>query len=115
MAKENSYLTMLEATVIMQRHISDILQAKAVEAEKSRHWLCNHLSSQVFSDQDGQLKQSLEIHEKVTEVIASLTKLENAFIHNLKAVLNNDEEESAMDMSGFGMGDLFGKDDNGDD
>jgi ribonuclease HIII len=108
--REDSYLTMLEATAIMQHHISVILQAKAIEATKSKCWLCNHLSDGVFTDKEDQLKQSLEIHEKIVEVIEGLTKLESSFSKNLKVVLNDSEESSSgSDDSGFG--DFFGQDD----
>jgi hypothetical protein len=108
--REESYLTMLEATAIMQEHISAILQAKAAEAAKSKCWICNHLHDGAFADKEDQLKQSLEVHEKVVEVIEGLTKLENSFSKNLKVLLNENEgDSSGLDDSGFG--DLFGQDD----
>lgn len=101
MSRELSYLTMLEATAIMQHHISVILQAKAIEAEKAKRWICYHIFDGSFADKEEQLKQSVEIHEKVIEVIDGLTKLENGLAHNLKAVLNK-EEQGFGGFGGFG-------------
>lgn len=109
MNREESYLTMLEATASIQRHISIILQAKAFEATKTKSWLCNHMYDGAFTDKADQLKQSLEVHEKIVEVIEGLTKLENSFSKNLKVVLN-DGEESSSESDDSDFGDLFGQD-----
>lgn len=114
--REKSFLTMLESTAIIQRHVSVILQAKALEALKSKRWICYHIADSRFFDKADQLKQAIEIHEKVVAVIDGLSKLENGLARNLKVVLNHTGDESS-DFGGFGggngLGDLFQQD--GDD
>lgn len=108
-SKEESYMTMLEATAIMQHHVSVILQAKAIEAEKTKCWICYHLADAGFADKEDQLKQAIGLHEKVIEVIDGLTRLENGLAKNLKVVLNKDSMDSSSGFGGF-----FGAD-GGDD
>jgi hypothetical protein len=108
MSREQAFMTILEATAIMQEHVSVILQAKALEAEKAKKWICLHISDGSFADKEGQLKQCLEIHEKVIEVIEGLTKLENGLARNLKVVLNKDDAGGGF--GGFGGMDGFDHD-----
>jgi hypothetical protein len=110
MSRESSYLTILEATAIMQEHVSAILQAKALEAEKAKKWICLHIHDGSFADKEDQLKHCLNIHEKVIEIIEGLTKLENGLGRNLKVVLNKDESGG---FGGFGGMDGFDHDHGG--
>lgn len=44
MSREQAMIHMLDAASKMQRNVSMILEAKAVEAEKVRNWALNHLA-----------------------------------------------------------------------
>ncbi|XEC93400.1 restriction endonuclease subunit S [Paenibacillus tarimensis] len=103
MNREESYLQMLDAAVRIQFHVSAILEAKALEAEKSRNWVCNYVCDSAFEEYEDQLKQTLQLHETVVEVIDGLTKMEIGLGKNLKAVLNKSEQSS-----GAGMSEMFG-------
>lgn len=111
MSREESYMRMLEASAIMQNHVAAILQAKAIEAEKAKRWICYHVFDSSFSSKEDQVKQCLEIHEKVVDIIGGLTKLENGLAHNLKVVLNKEESGfGGFGSGGGGLGGLFSSD-----
>jgi len=107
LSRSEAFLQMLEATEKIQYNIALILESKAVEADKSRNWICNNLVSELFSDHGNQLQYSLEIHEQLVEAIEGLTKVENGLSSNLKALLGEEEESSGFGGLG-GLGDLFG-------
>ncbi|MFD3261317.1 restriction endonuclease subunit S [Paenibacillus lentus] len=102
MSREQSFLNVLEAAAKVQWNVSMILEAKAVEAEKVRNWVLNHVHGGSFESHEKMLSEPLDIHEQLVEVIDGLTKLQNGFCSNLKAVLISEEEES-----GSGDGDGF--------
>jgi hypothetical protein len=104
MSREQSFLKMLEATANIQWNISMILEAKAVEAEKLRNWILNHVVEESFADHEKQLAHPLDVHDQLIEVIEGLTKLQSGFSNNLKTILP--EEEDGDDGGGFG--DMFG-------
>jgi hypothetical protein len=106
MSREEAMLAMLEAAAKLQYNIALILEAKAVEAEKARSWLCQHLSDASFALYGEQLKKSLEIHDQLIEVIDGLTKMESGLTRNLEVVLNKGEPADGQGASGFG--DMFG-------
>jgi hypothetical protein len=104
--REEAYLSMLNATAKMQYNISLILEAKALEAEKTKHWLCSHLEGSSFNGHEEQLIQAVAIHLQIVDVIDGLTKLENELGKNLKIILDQDEDSES---GGFGGGNgLFG-------
>lgn len=107
MSREPHYLGILEATAVMQDNIALILEAKAVEAEKAKNWICYHLFQSSFADHEQLLKTPLEIHEKVIEMLAGLVRMEQALAANLKAMVGDDEEESGGD---FDFSQMFGQD-----
>ncbi len=91
-------MRMLDATARMQWNVAMILEAKAVEAEKMRSWLVNHVSTDAFVDHQGQLKGSIQVHDHVIETLEGLTKLGAGLTGVLKAALGTTEE------SGGGLG-----------
>lgn len=95
-------MSMLESTAKMQHNISIILEAKAVEAEKSRRWLNNHIHAANFEeDHEAQVKLSLEFHEQVVEALSGLTKLEMGLARNLRIVLGQEANEQPAFGGGF--------------
>ncbi|BFH60954.1 restriction endonuclease subunit S [Paenibacillus azoreducens] len=111
MSREQAFLHMLDAASKMQWSIAMILEAKAVEAEKVRNWAINHLTVDAFQTHNEQLKEPLQIHEQIIELLEGLTKLENGLCSNLKAVLVQEEsgglsEDDGMFGSGFDLGDI---------
>ena len=107
MDRDPHYLGILEATAVMQDNIALMLEAKAVEAEKAKNWICYHLFHSSYPDYEQQLKGPLEIHEKIVEVIAGLVRMEQALAANLKALVGESGEESGGD---FDFSQMFGQD-----
>jgi hypothetical protein len=91
---------MLGVAAKMQFEVSLILEAKAVEAEKAKNWLCNHLSSADFNDYEDQLKQVIDIHQQMIDVIDGLTKLENGLRKNLVIVLGHNKSSGDSGFDG---------------
>ncbi|MCM3339043.1 restriction endonuclease subunit S [Paenibacillus sp. MER TA 81-3] len=98
MSRERSYHLILDAMAKMQWNVSMILEAKALEAEKMRNWLLNHLTDSAFVTHKDQLSDPLEVHEQIIEVIDGLTKLQLSLSNNMKAVLDRGSS------GGFGDG-----------
>jgi hypothetical protein len=98
MGRETAYARMLDASAKLQWNVAMILEAKAVEAEKVRSWLCNHVTPDAFSDHEEHLKETLNVHDKVVDVIESLTKLNQGMVNVLKAALRQDQEGFGFDM-----------------
>lgn len=73
--REQAFKRILDTAAKLQWDVSMILEAKAVEAEKVRNWICNHVSSDSYYEQQHQLKESLRMHDQIVEVIEGLTKL----------------------------------------
>jgi hypothetical protein len=99
--RDQAFIEMLGVAAKMQFDVSLILEAKAIEAEKAKNWLCNHLSSAEFYDHEAQLMQAIEIHQLMIDVIDGLTKLENGLGKNLMIVLGHNKSSGD---SGFGGG-----------
>ncbi|GIO87230.1 hypothetical protein J25TS5_41620 [Paenibacillus faecis] len=102
MSREQAYLQILDAASKIQWNVAMILEAKAVEAEKVRNWIVNHVHAHSFETHEKQLSDPLDVHEQLVEVIEGLTKLQNGLCSNLKTVLPPEEEESGGDDGDFG-------------
>ncbi|NHN30191.1 restriction endonuclease subunit S [Paenibacillus agricola] len=105
MSRPESFNRMLTAAAKIQLNIALILEAKAIEADKSRGWICNSLDISAYGDHAQQVKETMAVHDQLIGLIDGLSKLESALAKNLKIILNEKEEEEAM--GGGGMGDLF--------
>ncbi|GIP57307.1 restriction endonuclease subunit S [Paenibacillus sp. FSL W8-0186] len=101
MSREQSFMNVLDAAAKVQWNVAMILEAKAVEVEKARNWIMNHVHGGSFESHEKMLSEPLDIHEQLVEVIDGLTKLQSGFNSNLKAVLTSDEDESGSDDGGF--------------
>ncbi|WP_169085341.1 restriction endonuclease subunit S [Paenibacillus sp. PL91] len=111
MNREHAYLRMLSSTASIQKNIAIMLEAKALEAEKTRSWICNHLHSDNFNSQQAQLDQSLQMHDQVIEAIDGIAKVNHGIVSIMKAVLQQEEEESegyGESMPSLGNGISFG-------
>ncbi|AGA57325.1 hypothetical protein Theco_1153 [Thermobacillus composti KWC4] len=93
MSREQAYMRMLNAAANIEWNVAMILEAKAVEAEKMRNWLINHVTSDAFADHESQVKQPIGVHEHVLETIKGLTKLNRGLTGVLKAVLGGNEDD----------------------
>ena len=98
MSRQQHFLGILEATAVMQDNIALMLEAKAVEAEKSKNWICRHVCNASFPDQELQLQTPLDVHEKIVEVLGGLERMEQALGANLKVILGDKEEDSDGDL-----------------
>jgi hypothetical protein len=99
---------MLDATAKLQRDIALILEARALEAEKSRNWICNHINYTSLQGHENQMKQTGEIHEYVIELIDGLTKMENSLNRHMQALLGQNDSGDGVGGDGSnGMGNLF--------
>jgi hypothetical protein len=101
-----SFLRILQASAVMQQHISIILEGKAVEADKAKHWFRNHMFDGGLGGHAEQLQASVDVHEKLIETIDGLAKLEGSLARNLKIVLNQKEDDKSG--GSFGFDSLFG-------
>ncbi|GGF89852.1 restriction endonuclease subunit S [Paenibacillus aceti] len=103
MSREHAYLHILDAASKVQWNVAMILEAKAIEAEKVRNWILNHVHHHSFDEHEKQLSEPLDIHDQVVEVVEGLTKLQNGLCSNLKTVLISAEEESEKEGSLDGL------------
>ncbi|MEF2967934.1 restriction endonuclease subunit S [Paenibacillus sp. M1] len=106
MSREQAYMEILDAAVKIQWNVALILEAKAVEAEKGRNWILNHIHAESFDDHEKQLSEPLDVHEQLVELVEGLTKLQNGLCSNLKTLLPPESEDSGGDDGDFG--DMFG-------
>ncbi len=109
MNRNEAYIHIVESMTSIQGHIAYILEAQAVEAEKSRNWLCEYICDGAFSDHELQLKQATKVHGQLIEVIDGIVKVENGMAHNLKILLNKNEDMDATDSSSL-FGNLMNSD-----
>ncbi|PZD95136.1 restriction endonuclease subunit S [Paenibacillus sambharensis] len=110
MNREQAYMRMLDASANMQWNVAMILEAKATEAEKIRNWMVNHLTSDAFTVQQDLLKETMQVHDQVIEMIEGLNKLGQGMNGVLKAVVGGEGGSSEDGMGGmfsgnFDMGD----------
>ncbi|WP_219838447.1 restriction endonuclease subunit S [Paenibacillus sp. R14(2021)] len=98
MSREAAYTRMLDASAKLQWNVAMILEAKAIEAEKVRSWLINHVTPGTFTEQQERLKTALHVHQQLVEVIEGLTKLHMGMTNVLKAALRHEEDSPG----GFG-------------
>jgi predicted AAA+ superfamily ATPase len=96
------FLQMLDSTARLQRDIAHILEAKVVEAEKSRNWICNHLFADELEDREQDMRRTGGIHDHLVQVIDGITKMENALVRNLQALLKQSEGEDSRGPAGIG-------------
>lgn len=107
MSRERSYHLILDAIAKMQWNVAMILEAKAVEAEKTRNWMLNHLTENAFVNHKEQISDPLEIHNQIVEVLDGLTKIQLSLARNMKVVLDRGESGSMGD--GLGDGSISGE------
>lgn len=102
--REATYEVTLDAFSRVQRDVSMILGAKAIEAEKVKSWILNHIVEGTFSTDAERLTQCLQVHEQQIEVIDGITKMFNGLGRNLRAILNPEPEEEGEGLLPFGSG-----------
>ncbi|MEC0232231.1 restriction endonuclease subunit S [Paenibacillus alba] len=107
MNRNDLYLHMLDATAKLQHEIALMLEARVVEAEKSRNWICHHINSSNLEGHEHQMKQTGEIHEHVIELIDGLTKMENSLNRHMQALLGSNDAGSGDSGGSSGLGNLF--------
>ncbi|ACT00110.1 hypothetical protein [Paenibacillus sp. JDR-2] len=112
MNREQAYMRMLGATANMQWNIAKMLEAKAEEAEKARHWICNHITSASFPGDQTQLKQTAQINEQVIELLDGVNKMSQGILSVMRSVLPKSNEGGGdhggddEEMLFGGMGDM---------
>lgn len=111
MSKEKAFMSILNASTLIQLYIAEILEEKADESQKSSNWICNHFTESSIEHDGNRLKQIYEIDEQVLKVIDGITKMETALGHNMKILLGQDDSnygtggaEGLNDLIGFGGG-----------
>jgi hypothetical protein len=98
---------MLDSTASLQKSIALLLEAKAAEAEKTRNWICNHMSPDSLFGHGHQMKYTGDFRDQIIEVIDGLTKMENALNRNMQALLRHGGSGSEDRGSGGGLSDMF--------
>ncbi len=111
MNRNEAYVYIVESMTSIQGHIAYILEAQAIEAEKSRNWLCEFVRDGSFPDHKLQLKQASKVHAQLIEVIDGIVKMENGLAQNLKILLNKNEDMDSSDSSSSLFGSLMSSDD----
>ncbi|MFF2483989.1 restriction endonuclease subunit S [Paenibacillus sp. NPDC058071] len=107
MEREQAYLRMLGATANMQWNVAIMLEAKAEEAEKARNWICNHITTESFIGDQTQLKQSIQMHDQIIDVLDGVNKMGQGIVSILRALLDKDSDnggEQGMGSFHFGGG-----------
>ncbi|MFC0212695.1 restriction endonuclease subunit S [Paenibacillus chartarius] len=112
MSREQSLYAIVHSVARFQEEIADILDAKATEAEKARNWITLHMLPHTLDGHTDRLRQALDIHEQMVEVIDGLAKMEHSLGAHLKLLIGPEEKEAAAGgalggLEGFGGG-LFG-------
>jgi hypothetical protein len=110
--RDESYLLILQAAASFQKQIAMVLEGQALASQKSRDWLCNHVSSSAYTTHKTQAKQANEVHEQLLEAIGGITKMEAALGKYLEVLIGQKEESGGMggmgSMGGMGFSGLFG-------
>lgn len=109
MSRDQSMLGLLHAAAKIQWNVALILEAKAVEAEKVRAWICGHMRP----DSDGAgpevLKEWSGVGDQVVETIEGITKVATGLNGTLKALMQSGEDAEgglgSMLGGGFDLGD----------
>ncbi|MWC28653.1 restriction endonuclease subunit S [Paenibacillus sp. MMS18-CY102] len=107
--REQAYKRMLDTAAKLQWNVSMILEAKAVEAEKVRNWMLNHVSSDSFNEQHQQLKETMRLHDQIVEVIDGLTKLGRGMNAIMKVALEHGLDSGDDGSNLFGGGQSGGR------
>ncbi|MEK8131271.1 hypothetical protein WMW72_25520 [Paenibacillus filicis] len=107
MSRADAYHRMLMSAAKFQHNIALILEAKAVEAERSCQWICGHVSGEHFENHGDQLKGTVDIHDQLLEVIDGMTKMERALAKHLSVLLGEPDSDGGSDDSGGEAGDFF--------
>lgn len=107
MDRPDLYMRMIDAFTRYQGEVALLLEAKAAEAEKSRNWIRLYLQNGGFSGHKEQLKASMEVHERLIEVIDGIVKLETGFARHLKLLIGGRDEDGGLGGDGL-LGDWFG-------
>ena len=102
MNRNEAFVDIVAAMSNIQGHIAFILEAQALEAEKSRNWFCEYIHADAYTDHKLQLKQALKVHSQLIEVIDGIVKVENGISRNLKILLNKNEDSTSDASSLFG-------------
>jgi len=87
MTREEAGRVALDALAKIQWNVSMILEAKAVETEKVRNWLVNHLTHHTFTSHQDQMTASLQFGNLNVQVIDGLAKVLGGLTRNFKAAL----------------------------
>lgn len=103
MDRSEDYLDMLASASKIQKHIADILEAKAYEAEKARAFICSHLLDARYGTGEELCKQSIELHESVVEILEGITRMEQGLSKNLNVLIG--QQDGGLSAGGF---DFFG-------
>jgi hypothetical protein len=98
--RSDVFLQMLDSTARLQRDIALILEAKAVEAEKSRSWICNHWFADELDAHERHMKHTCGIHDQLIEVIDGITKMEHALSRNLHTLLRQNQHSRGPEAMG---------------
>ena len=103
MQREEACEVTLDAIAKIQRNVSLMLGAKAVEADKVKNWMLHHITEGTYTTHMDRLATCLQVHELQIEVIDGLTKMMNGLSRNMRAILNP-ETDDAGGMMSFGGG-----------
>lgn len=101
MEREEAYDLTLDAIAKIQRDVSLIIGAKAIEAEKVRNWLLEHINEGAYRAHTDRLATGIQIHEMQIEVIDGMTKMLNGLSRSMRAIMNPEPEDNSAAMMPF--------------
>lgn len=91
---------MLEAFAKLQMTVSELLEYKAIEAEKSSAWFRHYDGGAWRQDHKTCIQDGMKVHDQLLEAIDGVTKMEAALGRNLQTLVTKE--------SGGGMDSMFG-------
>lgn len=103
MSREISMFKIMAANAKLQKHMANILEAKAIELKKTRDWLCDHRSTDEYLESIHRFNDSISLNREIVEIINGITKVEKGLALNLGILLDSGEDASdyPMDNSSF--------------
>lgn len=88
----NPQLMIVKAAADIQQNISIMLEAKAAEAEKLRSWICNHIHTHTFEENEMKLQQSMSMHQQVIAMLDGITRMNQGIVAIMNAAMPSSDD-----------------------
>lgn len=91
MTRAKSALKILTEATDMQRSVADMLESKAMDMESLRDWLMHTVRSSHFDSDHDLVKQTVEFHNLMIDILQGVTKMECGLARHMKLLLEEQE------------------------